>query len=350
MEGFRQVAALIHDASDYRAVFAEADPKSIKTTYRKLVRSVHPDRVSGDYQAEAESAMRRLEELRADASSALTSGSFGLPVSNLILESSTMRHQCDAKLNRFFDVTNGYRSHTQADNLAVDTIVKIVRQPCDNDLMLAEARSLQLLAKTDPRHVNFYPELVDSFMVVDERKRLRVNVISRLDGFVNLEEVVERYPGGISPLDMAWIWRRVLWALGGAHEAGVLHGALVPTHIMIQPALHGVVLVDWCYSLQRSGDNYPPLQALVGAIRDWYPEDILNRQAPTEALDLSFAARSMQFVMARQTVPSAIRRYFEEISSGASPESAYQLGLRFDSILEHLGAPYYPRVFRPLNW
>lgn len=131
----------------------------------------------------------------------------------------------------------------------------------------------------------------------------------------------------------------------------MLHGALVPSHIMIHPTLHGVVLVDWCYSLIRSGEDYPAMSAVVGQYRDWYPEAMLNRKvAPTEALDLALAARSMLKVMGAQSVPSPMLSYFNSLADGDSKESAYELLGQFDRILERLGAPYYPRSYRPFNW
>ena len=63
------------------------------------------------------------------------------------------------------------------------------------------------------------------------------------------------------------MWRRLLVGLGWAHRAGVVHGAVLPEHVLIHPAEHGLVLVDWCYSV-APGERIP---ALVAKHRDGLP-------------------------------------------------------------------------------
>jgi hypothetical protein len=56
----------------------------------------------------------------------------------------------------------------------------------------------------------------------------RANVIGRLTGFRTLAQVRAAYPRGVDPRDAAWMWRRLLVAVGAAHRAGVIHGAVLP--------------------------------------------------------------------------------------------------------------------------
>lgn len=347
---FRLAAAQLHDAESYHDVFHKADKHVITQTFRTLMRKVHPDVVAPKQRSEADAVVARLNQLHADALAALADGSFGRLRPLLTLGSATFQHECMKRRPRFFDMTAGYDAVSTSNSAQVRSIVKIACAPRDNELLAAEADALRRLSNASDDQIMFYPDLIDTFAVADGRKRLRANAIAQLDGFVNLEEVRERYPAGIHPLDMGWVWRRVLWALGGAHELGVLHGALVPSHIMIHPTLHGVVLVDWCYSVLKAGDVYSSLNAIVGAKRDWYPKTVLKRDAPTEALDLGLAAHSMVSVTDETLFPDMMRRYFAKLTSGDSTTSAYELLAQFDALLERLGAPYYPRTYRPLNW
>lgn len=347
---FRQVAGRIHDATSYRDVFLSADSVLIKATYRKFARILHPDRVASDCKVEASLVFDKLTGLYQAASQALQDGRFYESSPSLVFDSATMRHEVSTELRRYFDMTTGYRARSTKGVTVTDSIIKVAQVPADNELLAAEADALKLLAGIGDEHVMFFPELLDSFAVADGRRRLRANAIARLDGFVNLEEVRGRYPDGLHPLDMAWVWRRILWALGGAHEIGVLHGALVPSNILIHPTMHGVVLADWCYSVVKVDTTYPPLKAIVGARRDWYSQNILQCKTPTTAHDVALAARSMQFLMEGVDMPDLMRQYFVRCASGNESRSAYELLAQFDTILEHLGAPYYPRLFRPLNW
>lgn len=347
MDDFRQIAGRIHDAASYRDVFLNSN--EVKTTYRQIARVVHPDKVAPAHQAEASVVFSKLGQLRAAAERALQNGTFYTKAPTLVFESAHMRHEVYSKLQNYFDMTTGYRARS-CSGAVTDSIIKVAQTPRDNDLLAAEAEALKLLANTGVEHAMFFPTLLDSFAVADGHKRLRANAITWLDGFVNLEQVRTRYSAGLNPLDTAWIWRRILWALGGAHNVGVLHGALVPSNILIHPALHGVVLADWCYSALKTDKNYPKLKAVVGNKRDWYPPGILKREAPTTAHDIAFAARSMRFLMDGTNMPDVMEQYFQRLEQGNKHGSAYELLAQFDGLLERLGAPYYPRVFRPLNW
>jgi hypothetical protein len=347
---FRLVAAQVHDAEGYLQLFPRPDASDIKTRFRQMMKIVHPDRVDVAMRPEADEVMRKLNLLHDEARKAIADGMYGAPKPLLKFRTNDFSHDCHTKRSRWFDMTTGFEARSTGSAGAYDTLVRIARLPRDNDLMAVECDALRILASSGAEHHMYYPALLDSMAVQDGRKRLRANVTKRLDGFFNLEQVKERYPNGVSPLDMGWIWRRVLWALGGAHEAGLLHGAMVPRHVMIHPTLHGVVLVDWCYSLTRSGNDYPALSAIVGEYRDWYPDAVTAHTAkPTEALDLALAARSIRFIMEGQVVPDEMLRYFASVTEGHTTGSAYELLAQFDRILERLGSPYYPRSYRPLN-
>lgn len=350
MDEFRLAAGRVHDATSYHTIFSYPDDQHIKTTYRQLARIVHPDRVSSAQQAEATVVFDKLTRLHRAAQQAAANDDFHSAVSTVVFESRVMRHETARSLAEYFDMTAGYQANSHTSTGLVVSVIKVARIPIDNELLAAEADALRVLADTGDGHAVFYPTLLDSFVISDGPKRLRANAITRLDGFVNLEEVHRRYPDGLHPLDMTWMWRRILWALGGAHEVGLLHGALVPSNIMIHPSLHGMVLVDWCYSVRRIGDVYPSLKAVVGKRRDWYLDGILKRQAPTIAHDIVLAARSMQFLMTGATVPRQMEQYFTRAAGGDVHDSAYDLLAQFDTLLERLGAPYYPRSYRPLNW
>ena len=130
-------------------------------------------------------------------------------------------------------------------------LLKVARDPADNDLMRAETTALAALRTRVERPFQaYFPEPVRA-----QRRRdpdsggeHPANVIGQLTGFRSLTEVRAAFPGGIDPRDAAWMWRRLLVAIGAAHRAGLIHGAVLPDHVMVHPAEHGLVLVDWCYS------------------------------------------------------------------------------------------------------
>jgi hypothetical protein len=227
-----------------------------------------------------------------------------------------------------------------------DGVLKLPRDPADNDLMDAESSALtRLRAVGEARLCAYFPRLIGT-----ERQRdpatgaLRhATILGSLDGFVTLADVRRAYPDGLDPRDAAWIWRRLLVALGAAHRAGILHGAVLPPHVMIHPAKHGLVLVDWCYSVSRRGG---PIPAIVERYRGWYPPEVLAKGAPAAGTDIYLATRCMTDLMA-----GAAPRQLSAFANGCAlprcsrrPQDAWRLLGELDVVLDRL---YGPRRFRP---
>ena len=130
-----------------------------------------------------------------------------------------------------------------------DGLLKLARDPADNDLMRAETVALAALrTRVEPRFQAYFPGLVRAQRRRDPGSGVerRATVIAGLAGFRSLAEVRGAFPGGLDPRDAAWMWRRLLVALGAAHRAELIHGAVLPEHVMIHPGEHGLVLIDWC--------------------------------------------------------------------------------------------------------
>ena len=154
-------------------------------------------------------------------------------------------------------------------------------------------------------------------------------------------------PDGLDPRDVAWMWRRLLVALGLAHRAGVVHGAVLPDHVLIEPADHGVVLVDWCYSVTDRLDH--------GARRscrptpDWYPREVHKRQPPGPGTDIAMAARCMTALMGRHAPTRAAhlrRRLLAAVAAASGPTTPGGCSRELDDVLERL---YGPRNVPPAS-
>lgn len=293
--------------------------------YRELVAALHPDRLGA-----ADDAVRAAA---VDALTVVTGRWRGGRGSTL----------------------GSYRLHrvTYAGDLAdlydvgADRLLKLPRSPADNDLMAGEARALRAIAERgDPRHLPYVPRLVDSFPVRDPgsgAERL-VNVVAAAPGLHSLAEVRRAYPDGLDARDAAWVWRRLLVALGLAHRAGVVHGAVLPRHVLIEPDAHGLVLVDWCFSVD--GDGTVP--ALVPGHEDWYPAEVTGRRPAGPGTDLAMAARCLTWLMADRA-PRELRAFAagcQRPRLAARPDDAWRLLGELDEVLERL---YGPRTFRPFT-
>ena len=232
-----------------------------------------------------------------------------------------------------------------------DGLLKLASDPADNDLMRAETIALAALrTRVEPRFQAYFPELVRA-----QRRRdpgsgaeRRANVIARLAGFRSLAEVREAFPGGLDPRDAAWMWRRLLVAMGAAHRARLIHGAVLPEHVMIHPGEHGLVLVDWCYSGSCLSGRAPALRVrtVVKRYLDWYPPEVLAGEPAGPDLDIWLATRCMtELVGPRMPARmAAFARGCLLASPGRRPTDAWALLAELDELLGRL---YGPRTFRP---
>nr|WP_221474449.1 lipopolysaccharide kinase InaA family protein [Planomonospora venezuelensis] len=299
--------------------------------YRRLARLLHPDLAAG---AGAAAAFVRLAELWAARGETIRTGRGTYRIGGVFRRGAT------AVL---------YES-------GGDTLLKLPLRPADNDLVRREAAALRTIEhEGDPRLLPYVPRLVESFRYRSDGTVRQACVISRVpDGFLTLAEIARRR-SPLDPRDAAWIWRRLLVAIGTAHRAGVVHGAVFGHHVLVHPVEHGLVLVDWSQSVPLGS----PLTALVSRHRDEYPPGVFAREPATGALDIRLATRCVAGLMglgpdgAHGTdrtggsgrFPSRMRAFVRG-SLLSPPRDAWRLLAELDELLGDL---YGPRTYRPLD-
>lgn len=233
-------------------------------------------------------------------------------------------------------------------------LLKMPRDPRDSDLLEREAVALRQLPKDgDGTFLPYVPRLVESFRHRDAATgaQRQVNAIAALTGFHSLAAVGRAFPDGVDPRDAAWMWRRLLVALGFAHRAGVLHMAVLPDHVLIHPEKHGLVLVDWCYSVPGCYAHADPsgrVPAMVDRYAGWYPPEVPGRRPASPATDIFMATRCMTHLMGDK-VPKAMRSFARGCllpAQNRRPSDAWRLLAELDELLERL---YGPRRFRPFH-
>ncbi|HEU5121406.1 MAG TPA: hypothetical protein VFT59_01050 [Candidatus Saccharimonadales bacterium] len=366
-DAFRQIAS----ATSYHELFgpdAGDYAGQVRRIYHQFARVVHPDNFQGTewYEQSAE-VFARLSQFYQQALDMISQERYGEPVELIAWRSRKAAHSVRQRLGSG-DICALYSAETQlmGEANAQASICKVAKASADNDLLQNEAAALRWLqgsAMAEEVKI-FFPVVLDSFSHRETGKPNRqVNVLARLEGFYNLAQIRHWFPRGLPSVHMVWIWRKLLWTIGNAHRVGLIHGSVLPRHIMILPEQHGVVLVDWCYA-SRANDSgvFPPVKAIVSEAKEWYPEEVFAKQPPSPATDIAMAARCMVEILggdpltgnfAENTpVPRPFRAFFKGClgrSQLARPQDALQLLGEFDQLLEGLGSPYYPRRFRTLD-
>ena len=230
-------------------------------------------------------------------------------------------------------------------------LLKLARDPADADLMGREAAALDWIdAVGDPEFLPDVPEFRGMSRHPDPVTGAvrHGNLLRELKGFVSIEEVSERFPGGLDPRDVAWIWRRTLVAIGFAHRCGLVHGAAVAPHILIEPAEHGVVLADFCYSC--GGPNPGTLPAVVARYRSSYPPEVGAGYQPGPDHDIYTVTRTLAALCA--SLPAPLERFVRACtlpSAVGRPKDAWEVLRDFDEIIERLWGKRTFRIFPVLN-
>ncbi|HEY1349422.1 MAG TPA: hypothetical protein VGF67_07355 [Ktedonobacteraceae bacterium] len=324
-----------------------------RDTFRRLAKVLHPDLYTGTAQwKRANAAFTQLAGFWQQARTKIVNGTYGTQANfePFTLQTSSTTYTVERLLARG-DICALYCGQAKDGSTR---ILKIPVQPGANDLLANEARVLKHLQASDhyAQRRYFVSQLVESFAYHEKHTGIirQINVLEFIDGLYALKEVHAAYPQGVDPRDMAWMWRRLLVALDFTHACGVIHGAILPEHILIQPGEHGVVLIGWS-SAVHEGER---ISAISSAYRSWYPAEVFAHAEPLPGLDIAMAARCMCELLGgdplKQTLPEHIPWQLASYLQGCMlatpkqrPQDARRLLSDFDTLIARL---WGPRTFR----
>lgn len=317
---------------------ADGDLADAHRAYLLLARAVHPDAAPDHRKNAASAAFTKLSSLW--MAFAGTTGSAGPTVMTTARSSYVLIGR-----RAVGDIANLYDVRFERDAVLTSGVLKLARNPRNSDLLAAEARVLRILRdRGDAKYAAYAPELIDSFRHRDPSGvERRANVFAPLAGFMSLAEVRCAYPDGLDARDVAWMWRRLLVALGYIHSAGIVHGAVLPEHVMIHPEQHGLVLIDFAYAVDEPGQR---LAAMVPHRADLYAPEVVAKQPVSPATDIYMAHRTLETLFDDVT-PRQLHAFVAGCTlddPAQRPSDAWALLNEYDELSEQL---FGPRRFRP---
>lgn len=374
----RAAATAIEAASVAEDVFGalhgskESQNEQLVNLFRQLVRTVHPDKHPGATDSDKESAATafgKLTAFRDEAEQKIEAGTYGLrkarverdtPISPTIIQVRNKKYILGRIISEG-DIADVYGGTIQDDPKNVELAFKLVRSVADNDLMDREAEILKELYPKDQADEQFYrylPKLLDNFRLRGTSGSMRaVNLFPRALGFYSLAQILREYPNGLDFRDVVWMFKRLLVAIGFAHEQGFVHGAVVPAHVLVHPIQHGAKLVDWHYSVTTDdGDRVP---AISKSWKVFYAPEILAKEQVRPATDIYMAAKCAVALLGGDadsgkmpdTVPSFIQSFLTSClvrSPARRPDDAWKLHEEFDELLKRtVGKPKYRALAMP---
>jgi serine/threonine protein kinase len=222
--------------------------------------------------------------------------------------------------------------------------LKIVRDPHNNSLAENEIRILKKLMRglEAAKFTPYLPNLIEAFGYQEGGSIRQAAIFEKLDGWYSLAEVHQYYPCGIDPKDMAWMWRRLLVVLGFVHLNGIVHGAVAPQNIWIQPEKHGLLLQGWSRAVEGLADP-------DGS--GWYPN---KGESASSRTDIVLSAKCMFFLLGGDlekgylpdSIPPMMKAFFRGciLPGKRAPQDAWALKKEFDELIEKL---WGERKFHP---
>lgn len=307
---------LITSTRSARELFG-ADEDKAKLLRKKLLHALHPDRNPGDIKADSlYREVGRLWDLWKE------------PLSPPIV-SPYQRYQTHSIIGvgdiSDIHLATNITQHDQINEYAL----KISRVQNGEVLLKNEAAKLTRILKQatvdrkKTSYAYYFPQLIEDFPVKDKFQK-HINVFTHENGFFDLEKVHEKHPV-LDGRHIAWIFKRLLTAIGFAHQAGIVHAAVLPSHVRICPGkaehkdskAHALMLVGWGHSI-NDGEVAKTISAKY---RGWYPLEILGKKAASFETDIYLAAKCMVYLSGG------------DLSTGVCPGLPKPMGLFIKSLL-----------------
>lgn len=271
------------------------DPLAV---YRKMVRTCHPDLHEEPL---AKATFQKLNALKDEAKKRIEDGDYGkrIPLPHctpLVIGKYIVKPKPIAG-----DIADLYWVQ------GATHIVKVARSHDDNDLIRAEATALRLLDGIKGPVSDGVPLLVESFQIDGKRKR-EANVILDLPGFVTAQYVQSKM--NVDARTAVWMFKRILSLLTWVHHFGLVHGAILPPHVLFYPdndgqgndaRKHSIRLIDWCYSVDFKSRTR--LSSWVPAWKDHYPPELLEKRSIGPSSDIYMAAKLIRYLCKDVPVP-----------------------------------------------
>jgi serine/threonine protein kinase len=172
-------------------------------------------------------------------------------------------------------------------------VLKILREKRDADLFDREWKALVELQESTIGGAEVLSVLIPQPVAHGEiregaHKGKPATAFRWTGGFHHtLEDVQRAFPKGIEPRPSVWIWRRILEILSFIHASGYVHGAILPSQLMIQENDHGLRIVGFSCAA-RIGKKLPAVNA---RFESFYPASVLNGAWLVPLADLTMSAR-----------------------------------------------------------
>jgi hypothetical protein len=199
-------------------------------------------------------------------------------------------------------------------------VIKLLVSPDDEDLMRREVQNMRLLDRSDERGSEIMKGRVPALVAHGSAKlpsgaTFPAVVYRYLHGMDwTLSDVMEAYPNGVSGRTLVWMCNRLLLQMSWWHDTGLIHGAILPEHLIIHPRDHLMNVIGWDAALRRN-----QVQGIVmNGRKSFYPPEVISQKPVSHQTDIAMVCRTMIAVAGGDPatgagIPSRIDRRIAEL-------------------------------------
>ena len=174
-------------------------------------------------------------------------------------------------------------------------ILKVARKKEDAPILEHEWEALKSLQASEASGAETFSALIPQpvrhgISTGGSHNGQMVNIYRWASGFYHTAgDVINAYPQGIPPRASIWIWRRILELLSFIHSSNMAHGAIVPSHLLIQENDHGVRLIGF----SRAGQTGQSIEKAARQDEMYYPDTTQMERKLSNQLDIVMSARGI---------------------------------------------------------
>jgi hypothetical protein len=187
-------------------------------------------------------------------------------------------------------------------------VLKRLRETVDGDLHDHEIDVLNRLAKSVVRGSVYFSQYIPQIVISQNSKTEKPVIAFRERGTFHftVADVMREYPEGVDFKTTVWIWKRMLMILDWIHANKLVHGAILPDHILLDVPNHNARLLDWGYAESFGGS----LRAISEACRGFYPAEVLSGSPLDPRADIAMMTRCVIALLggnpAKNILPSSV--------------------------------------------
>lgn len=351
MKTLEESLSVLKNAEYPEDIFGSLDTTDLKTSYREWCKQTHEDLFPKSKKHLAHEAFVILGKFFQQAEEKLKNKTYGNKniLANKISiviekkEYSIVEHLFSG------DISEIYRA--QADGK--DFLVKIARDQNNNSFLKNESDNLKHIYQNTPKDIDllkFIPKILGSGLILEGSQKKQVNIFEYNKNLVSLAEIADAYPDGIDARDMAWMFNRLLSSLMVCHNSNIIHGAILPNHVLFNLEDHSCLIIDWCFSVKSKAI----IKAISPDYKNYYPSEIFVKKPALPKTDLFMAANCIIKLLGGKPqsleiyTPDKIKNLLRTCLLGYTHRvnDAFEVYKNFGEILTELFGPRKFRIFR----